>query len=285
MFAAFYDWLIQAFNVPVFNMPGFNIVHVLDIAIVTVLLYLIFRWIRRTQAWVLLRGVVIVLVIALLAEFLDLLTVRWVVGNALNMGLLIVIILFQPELRKALEQIGRGQYLINLKAEGEEKVHTSAHTVDEIIKAVSIMSKAHTGALIVLEHDVDLSEQERSGVPLDAQVSVQLLVNIFEKNTPLHDGAVIIRDNRVSAAMCILPLTGEIIDSSFGTRHRAAVGISEASDARVVVVSEETGTISLVVDGKINRGVSEGKMRDLLTWGEPVKKRFSLFKGKGRRKK
>ena len=285
MLATFFDWIINVFNIPVFHIPAFSLVHVLDVFIVTVLLYLIFRWIRRTQAWVLLRGVVIILVVALLAEFLDLFTVRWIVGNAMSMGFVLVIILFQPELRKALEQIGRGQYLINLNATGEERIHTSAHTVDEIIKATGIMSKALTGALIVMEQEVDLSEHERTGVKLDAQVSVQLLTNIFERNTPLHDGAVIIRSNRVSTAMCILPLTGESLDSSLGTRHRAAIGITEVSDSRVVVVSEETGTISVVVDGKISRGVSESKMRELLTYGEPVKTRFSLFKGKNKKGK
>lgn len=265
-------------------MPRFSLVHVLDVFIVAVILYMIFRWIRRTQAWVLLRGIAIILFVAILAEIFDLFTVRWIVENAISMGLVVVVILFQPELRKALEQIGRGQYLMNFKVDSDEKVHTSAHTVDEIIKAANIMSKVPTGALIVLEQEVDLSEHESSGVSLDAQVSVQLLTNIFEKNTPLHDGAVIIRSNRVSAAMCILPLTSEALESSVGTRHRAAVGITEASDARVLVVSEETGTISVVVDGKISRGISEAKMREMLTYGEPTKARFTLFKGRGKKK-
>ncbi|MCL2218133.1 MAG: diadenylate cyclase CdaA [Defluviitaleaceae bacterium] len=282
MVATFFSWIIRVFNMPPFHVPSFSLAHVLDVFIVAVLIYLIFRWIRRTQAWVLFRGVVIVLIVALLAEIFDLFTVGWIVNNAISMGLVVVVILFQPELRKVLEQIGRGQYLINFKTDGEEKVHTSAHTVDEIVKASTIMSQALTGALIVLEQEVDLSEHERSGVPLDAQVSVQLLTNIFERNTPLHDGAVIIRSNRVSTAMCILPLTAETLDSSLGTRHRAGIGITEVSDARVVVVSEETGTVSVVVDGKITRGISEGKMRELLTYGEPVKARFSLFKSKGK---
>ena len=283
MLASVYDWLIELFNIPVFHMPNFNLVHVLDVAIVAFLLYLVLKWIRRTQAWVLLRGIVIILIIAVLAQVLDLLTVQWIVGNAISMGLLVVVILFQPELRKALEQIGRGQYFINLKTEAEERIHISAHTVDEIIKATRAMSKTKTGALIVLEQDVDLSEHERSGVPLDAQVSAQILTNIFERNTPLHDGAVLIRDNRISTATCILPLSSGDIDSDLGTRHRAAIGVSEVSDARVVVVSEETGTISLVMDGKITRNVPEGKMREMLNWGEPARPRFSLFRGKGRK--
>ena len=165
-----------------------------------------------------------------------------------------------------------------------EKVHISAHTVDEIIKATRKMSKENTGALIVLENEVDISEHERRGIAIDAQVSVQLLLNIFEKNAPLHDGAVVIRNNRVSSASCILPLTSESLDSNLGTRHRAAVGISEVSDARVVVVSEETGTISLVFDGKLNRNIAEAQLRDMLIWGLPTKTRFTLFKSKRRKK-
>jgi len=277
MFSSVYNWLIQIFNIPNFTVPTFSLEHVFDIAIVTVLLYLVFRWIRRTQAWVLMRGIVIVFVVAILAEVLDLLTVRWIVGNAISLGLIIIVILFQPELRKVLEQIGRGKYLSNLKTDAEEKIHTSAHTVDEIVKSVAIMSKVLTGALIVLEQEVDLSEHERTGISIDAQVSAQLITNIFEKNTPLHDGAVVIKDNRVSSATCILPLTAESLDSSLGTRHRAAVGISEMSDAKVIVVSEETGTISLVVDGTINRGLTPAKLGELLTWGGSKKSKFSLF--------
>jgi diadenylate cyclase len=201
------------------------------------------------------------------------------------MGLVVVVILFQPELRKALEQLGKGKYLIHLKDESDRQVHISAHTVDEIIKATRVLSKDKTGALIVVENEVDISEHERRGIPLDAQVSVQLLLNIFEKNAPLHDGAVIVRSNRVSAASCILPLTAESLDVSLGTRHRAAVGISEVSDARVVVVSEETGTVSLVIDGKITQNVAENQLRELLIWGVPTKSRFSIFKSKKSRSK
>ncbi|MCL2198165.1 MAG: diadenylate cyclase CdaA [Defluviitaleaceae bacterium] len=277
------DWFVETFNLRALIWPDFGFAQVVDILIVAVLLYLITRWIRRTQAWVLLRGLVIVLFVAVLASVFELIAVQWIVDNAISMGLVVVVILFQPELRKALEQLGRGKYLIHLTEESEKQVHISAHTVDEIIKATRVLSKNLTGALIVVENEVDIAEHERRGIPLDARVSVQLLLNIFEKNAPLHDGAVIIRNNRVSSASCILPLSGETLDSSLGTRHRAAVGISEASDARVVVVSEETGTVSLVVDGKITPNVSEASLRDLLIWGVPAKSRFSIFRN--RRKK
>ncbi|MCL1884126.1 MAG: diadenylate cyclase CdaA [Defluviitaleaceae bacterium] len=283
MLTSFYAWLMELFNVPALSFPSLGPAQVLDILIVAVLLYLVTRWIRRTQAWVLLRGLVLILIIAVLASVFELIAVQWIVNNAISMGLVVVVILFQPELRKALEQLGRGQYLIHLTDEGEKQVHISAHTVDEIIKATRILSKNLTGALIVFENEVDISEHERRGIPLDASVSIQLILNVFEKNAPLHDGAVIIRNNRISSASCILPLTSESLDSRLGTRHRAAIGISEVSDARVVVVSEETGTISLVIDGKITRNVEEKQLRDMLIWGTPTKSRFSIFKS--RRKK
>jgi len=278
MLASLSDWLVEITNLPVFTVPAFSLFQMLDVLIVATVLYLILKWIRRTQAWVLLKGIVFVAVIAILAQVFNLATVQWVVSNTIGMGLVVVVILFQPELRKALEQLGRGQYLFPLKNEAEQKVHSAAHTIDEIIKATRTMSSALTGALIVLEQDVDLSEYEERGTHLDAQVSTQLLLNIFEKNAPLHDGAVIIRNNRISSASCILPLTSEDVDASLGTRHRAAIGISEVTDARVVVVSEETGIISLVIGGEIQRNITEKQMRDVLMWGEPVKTRFSLFR-------
>jgi len=274
----FSNWFVEFFNIPALSWPAFGPAQALDIVIVAILLYLVTRWIRRTQAWVLLRGLVMILFVAVLASVFELIAVQWIINNAISMGLVVVVILFQPELRKALEQLGRGNYLKHLRDEGENQIHISAHTVEEIIKATRVMMKNLTGALIVLENEVDISEHERRGIPLDAQVSVQLLLNIFEKNAPLHDGAVIIRNNRVSSASCILPLTSEAIDANLGTRHRAAVGISEVSDARVIVVSEETGTLSLVVDGSITRNIEEKKLRDLLIWGVKTKKGFSIFK-------
>jgi len=270
--------IVEIANLPVLVMPAFGLFQVIDILIVATVIYLILKWVRRTQAWVLVKGITFIAVIAFLAEIFGLSTVQWVVTNTIGMGLVVVVILFQPELRKALEQLGRGQYLFPLKNDSEQKIHSTVHTVDEIIKATDIMSRHLTGALIVLEQDVDISEHEENGTYLDAAVSAQLLLNIFEKNAPLHDGAVIIRENRISSASCILPLTAEQVDAALGTRHRAAIGITEVSDARVLVVSEETGTISIVVDGKIKRNVTEKQIRDTLMWGEPTKSRFSLFK-------
>jgi len=283
MLASFNEWLMDITNAPVLYLPAFGVLQAVDIFIVAVLLYFVIRWIRKTQAWVLLKGIAFILVIALAAEIFDLVTVQWIVDNAIGMGLVVIVILFQPELRKALEQIGRGPFLQQLISENEQTVLISSHTADEITKAARQMSENFTGALIVMEQEVDLSEHERTGVPLDAQVSTQLLISLFEKNTPLHDGAVIIRGNRVSAAACILPLSGESLDSAFGTRHRAAVGICEVSDARVLVVSEETGCISIVSDGKITRDVSDEAIQDALLFGQLDKTpRFTFFKNRRR---
>ena len=278
MLDAVYNRLIEMTNLQEFIMPPLGLFQILDILIVAVVLYLILKWIRRTQAWVLFKGIIFVAVVALLAQFFNLATVQWVVNNTIGMGLVVVVILFQPELRKALEQLGRGQSLITLKNETDQKIYSTSHAIDEIIKATRTMSGALTGALIVVEQEIDLTEHEEKGVAVDAQISSQLLLNIFEKNAPLHDGAVIIRGNRISAASCILPLSTEDIDEALGTRHRAAIGISEASDARVVVVSEETGTVSIVVDGHITRNVTEKQIRDVLMWGEPTKAKLSIFR-------
>ena len=279
MITSFRDWLVEITNLPAFVTPVFGLLQLLDIFIVAVVLYHILKWIRRTQAWTLFKGIIFIAILAILAQVLNLATVQWIVSNTIGLGLVVIVILFQPELRKALDQLGRGQYLF-LKHESDNKVHSTEHIVDEIVKAAKIMSEAQTGAIIVLEQDVDISEHEERGTFLDAQVSTQLLLNVFEKNAPLHDGAVIIRNNRISSASCILPLSDEVIDANLGTRHRAAIGISEVSDARVVVVSEETGTISLVMAGEIQRDVSDTQIRDVLMWGEPVKSRFTLFKRK-----
>ena len=284
MFYAFLDGLIDITNIPVLTFPTLGPAQVLDILIIAGILYLILRWIKRTNAWVLIRGIAIMLALRFIAVIFDLVTLGWLLEHALAIGLIALVVIFQPELRKVLEQMGRGQYLAPFKMDSEQKVYASDESINGIITAAKMMSAVDTGALIVIEQGVDLSEQVETGITLDAQVSSQLLLNIFEKNTPLHDGAVIIRENRVAAAKCILPLSAESLDSALGTRHRAAVGMSEVSDARVVVVSEETGTISVAIGGHLTRDVSESKMRELLLWGEPVKPRFAFLRGKLRRR-
>ena len=278
MYEAFNRWLTGYTHLPPLQVPHIGPFEILDIVIVACVLYVILRWIRRTHAWVLLKGIAIIAVAAVLAEIFNLYALMWLIDYATAMGLVVIIILFQPELRKALEQIGRGRYLSSFKNEAEQITHTSIAAVNEIIKAVQDMAKVKTGALIVIEQEIDLREYEREGVPIDAQVSAQLLLNIFERNTPLHDGAVIVRECRVAAASCILPLSEVHLSRDLGTRHRAAIGMSEVSDARVVVVSEETGSISIAFSGEITRGVNENQMREMLLWKRDNKRRFSLFR-------
>jgi diadenylate cyclase len=266
-------------------MPNIGLSEAVDIFIVACMLYLVLHWIRKTRAWSLFKGIVIILFIAAGASLFNLVTALWIIQNAYTMGLIAIVILFQPELRKALEQIGRGAYFNFTKTDGSQQ-KWSLYTVNELVKACRAMSAEKTGALIVMEQNVNLEEQERTGIPIDAVVSSQLLMNIFEKNAPLHDGALIIRYNRVVAAACILPLTSEEIGRDLGTRHRAAVGISEASDALVVLVSEETGCVSVAMGGQLIRDINENQLRDILVQGERADQpRFVLFKNAKKRRK
>ena len=251
------------------HFPDFGFSALLDVAIVATLIYFIMSWIRKTHAWALMKGIVIFSLVALMAYFFNLVTVIWVVQNAFAMGLIAVVILFQPELRKALEKLGKGVDLAGLGHIGGSESRSRRDRLskaerEEIVQAVCAMAKRRTGALICLERDVSLSEQEQQGAPLDALITRQLLMNIFADRTPLHDGAVIIRGHRIAAAACILPLTSQEIDQELGTRHRAAVGASEASDAMVIVVSEETGSISVAYGGELRRHTDERALHKLL---------------------
>ena len=285
MIRTFRDWIVDILNIPMPTVVQFGITGVLDVLIMTVILYFIISWIKKTQAWFLLKGIAFIVFISVMAEIFNLITVQWLVQNAFAMGLVVVVILFQPELRKVLEQVGRNKYLQSFTMESKELDLDLEIMVSELIKASRIMSGTLTGALIVIEQSVDLTEYEKVGIPIDAQVSSKLIINIFEKNTPLHDGAIIIRNNRIAAATCILPLSDETMDASLGTRHRAAKGMSEASDARVLVVSEETGTVSVVIAGVINRNLTDEQIHDLIVQGLPTPKpKFDFFKKRRKRK-
>lgn len=247
-------------SVTLLHMPDIGISEILDIIVLCTLIYYIMRWIRQTHAWALLKGIVIIVLVALVAYIFELITVMWMLENALAMGLIALVILFQPELRKALEQLGRGMVTLPV-----HKGSMVVQNIDEIVYATVTMSARRTGALICLERDVSLNDIAETGIPIWALLSRQLLMNIFTNNTPLHDGAVIIRHDRIVAATCILPLTAEDIDHELGTRHRAALGLSEVSDALVIVVSEETGTISVASEGKLSRHLSEKDLREILS--------------------
>lgn len=236
---------------------------VIEILIISFLVYQVLMWIKSTRAWNLFKGIMVILIFVLMAAFFQMSTILWIAENTLSVGLIALVIIFQPELRNALENIGGKNILGNIfvfnKTE-EEKF--SNHTIDELIKAVFAMGKVKTGALIVIEDEIVLDEYIRTGIDVDAIVSSQLLINIFEKNTPLHDGAIILRGDRVVSATCYLPLSDSLsLSKELGTRHRAAVGISEVSDSLTIVVSEETGRVSVAYRGEIFRNLDADGLR------------------------
>ncbi len=231
------------------------LVLLIDISIVAFLIVKLIKAVKNTRAMQLFKGIAILIIATKLSEVLKLDILHFILSSVMTYGVIMIIVIFQPELRKTLEQIGsRGVKDI---FEMDDLIIRST-CADEVVKAASRMSKEKVGALIVFEKDMKLTEIARTGVELDSEVSSELLINIFVPDTPLHDGAVIIRDNRILAASCILPITDkEDLDRQYGTRHRAAIGMSEQADCVIVVVSEETGTISLVIDGKIIRDIKE----------------------------
>lgn len=279
------DALKEALDkIPYIGFPNVGIRDVIDILVVAYLIYLVMIWIKDTRTWTLFKGVVIVLVVAIVAYICQLHTLWFVISKTITVGTFALLVVFQPELRRALEQIGQGKFfeaLLNASEESDDAL--SNESIDGIAKACMHMGKQKTGALIVIEQDSKLGDVERTGIKIDAVITSQLLINIFEKNTPLHDGAVIIKNNRVAAATCFLPLSDSMeISKDLGTRHRAAVGISEGTDALVLVVSEETGIISSVRNGKIKRGLDAEIIKKILL---STKKRQRSDKKRLERKK
>lgn len=259
--------LIRKMNLSTLSIPSIHITDVIDIIIVAIVIYTVIHWIKETRAWSLFRGLMVIALFSLLSYNLHFYTITWIIERTFSVGVIAVIIIFQPELRKALEQLGAGGFssvtgLLQTKA-AEDRL--SPQDANEIANACVKMAEARTGALIVIERNVPMGDiVSASGVNVDAVISSQLLINIFEDKTPLHDGAVIIRDNRVAAASCILPVTQSEIGQELGTRHRAAVGASEVSDAFIIIVSEETGKISVAREGKLEKGISETVFRQEL---------------------
>jgi diadenylate cyclase len=254
----------------VLGMPDITIslVDIIEILIISFLFYHILLWIKSTRAWNLFKGIIVILLFVLIAVIFQMNTIVWLAENTLNVGLIALVIIFQPELRNALENLGGKNVfggLFSINREEENKY--SDRTIEELIKASYAMGKVKTGALIVIEDAISLNEYVRTGIDVDALVSSQLLINIFEKNTPLHDGAVIVRGNRVVSATCYLPLSDSLtLSKDLGTRHRAAVGISEVSDSLTIVVSEETGKVSLAMHGQIYHAVDSVFMREKLQY-------------------
>lgn len=251
------------------RIPIIKWTDIVEVCIISYLVYHILVWIKNTRAWALLRGVLVIAAFLLIAALLNMSTILWIAENVLSLAVIAIIVVLQPELRKALEVLGRTNFInsiVPFDAFHTNITNISDRTINEIVKASIEMGKAMTGALIVIEHSRSLSEYERTGIEIDATVSNQLLINIFEHNTPLHDGAVIVRGDRVTSATCYLPLSDNMaLSKDLGTRHRAGVGISEVTDAMTVIVSEETGKISVAYEGKLERGLSADELRERLS--------------------
>ncbi|HCT64303.1 MAG TPA: TIGR00159 family protein [Lachnospiraceae bacterium] len=276
---------LETFRLSDITLPTVGITDVLDILIVAYIAYKIIFWIKETRAWILFKGILVIFVFAFIALVLGLNTILWILSKTISVGIIAVIVVFQPELRKALEQLGKGKHFTSIfKFDiGNEVNDFSEKTVEEILRASGKMSKEKTGALMLIEREVPLGDFERTGIPIDALVTSQLIINIFEHNTPLHDGAVIIKNNRIAAATCFLPLTdSNDVSMELGTRHRAGIGASEVSDAYVIIVSEETGAISLARGGVLYRNISIDTLRSMLSQSNKTikKKKIVLWKGR-----
>lgn len=250
------------------NVPGVKIgvIDIIEILIISVLFYHVLIWIKNTRAWNLFKGIIVILLFVFVAALFQMDTILWIAEKTFNVGLVALVVIFQPELRNALENIGGksyfGGFINNGKNENEK---FSDKTIDELVRACFAMGKVKTGALIVIEDEIKLNEYIRTGIDVDAILTSQLLINIFEKNTPLHDGAVIVRGNRVVSATCYLPLSDSMsLSKDLGTRHRAAVGVSEVSDSLTIIVSEETGAVSTAIKGQIAHDIDSDKLREQL---------------------
>ena len=266
---------------------------VAEILIIAVLLYYTLVWMKTTRAWILLKGLIVILVFLLLAYFFRMTTILWMAQNVLGFAVTALIVVLQPELRKALEELGKKNIISSvLPFDNSHRVNEefSAKTSNENTKACVEMGKVRTGALIVIEQKVSLRDYERTGIDVDGIVTSQLLINIFEHNTPLHDGAVIIQGNRVVSATCYLPLSDNLgLSKELGTRHRAGVGISEITDSLTIIVSEETGKISVAYEGELERNLDADSLRDRMhkILNNPVEehKNLRIWKGRSRDKK
>lgn len=254
----------------VLHLPEVTAIDIVEICIISFLLYQVLLWIKNTRAWMLLRGIFVILILVGIAALFQMNTILWLAEKTFSVGVVALVVIFQPEMRKALENLGSKNFLASIisfdfSKGGQEKF--SDKTINELVKACYEMGKVKTGALIVVEDEIVLAEYERTGIAMDAILTSQLLINIFEKNTPLHDGAVIMRGDRVVSATCYLPLSDNLsLSKELGTRHRAAVGISEVSDSMTIVVSEETGKVSIAMNGELYRNVDADFLRNKLRY-------------------
>lgn len=236
-----------------------RLIDLAEILIIAIFLYRVMIWIQNTKAWMLLRGVLVIGIFILIAIMLNMQTILFIAKNSVNVLATAIIVVFQPEIRRALENLGQKNILYSLPPfeKNKTKSRISIETIDSIVESCTVMSKEKTGALIVIENNVKLTEFIATGIDMECQISSQILLNIFEHNTPLHDGAIILRKDRIAAATCYLPLSENLsLDKNLGTRHRAAIGITEVSDALVIVVSEESGNISIAHNGLLDTNIN-----------------------------
>ncbi len=276
------------------RMPSMDITDVVEILIISFLIYHILIWIKNTRAWALLKGILVIGAFLLVAAYFRMNTILWMASNILSFAVTAIIVVMQPELRKALEELGNNKFIrsmFNFDVAGKrEEGLFSDKTINEIARACVEMGRARTGALIVIQQQQPLGDFERTGIELDAIVTSQLLINIFEHNTPLHDGAVIVKGNRVTSATCYLPLSDNLnLDKGLGTRHRAGLGISEVTDSLTVIVSEETGKISVAYKGSLERGLDgetlKQRLRSIQNKGETDLRKTIRIGGKGKNEK
>lgn len=278
----FQDFLVRL------SLPQLKITDIIEILIIAFLIYNIIKWVKSTRAWSLMRGLAILLLFWILASMFHFNAIIWIFVKTINVGIIAIIIVFQPEFRKALEQLGQKNIMSPFYTFGESKEKEerfSDHTVSELLRATFELAKTKTGALMVIEQDVTLREYEQTGISVDALISSQLLINIFEHNTPLHDGAIIIRGNRITSATCYLPLSDNMtLSKDLGTRHRAGVGISEVTDSLTIIVSEQTGKVSIAKNGDLIRNLDveylKAKLTEVQKKSTGEVKKIKLWKGK-----
>ena len=262
-------------------LPPIGYTNILEIIIIAAIVYEFLLWIKNTRAWELLKGLLVIAAFIATAAILRLTTIMWLIERISTAAIIATVVIFQPELRKALEQLGSRNFITNLIPD-DGTGNASTDTVNEIIRATFEMAKKKTGALSVIQQNQSMKEIEDTGIRINGIVSSALLINIFEKNTPLHDGAVVIVGDKVTSATCYLPLSDAEISKDFGTRHRAALGISEVSDAVTIVVSEETGRVSVAAMGELHRAQDAEALRAMIPTKEEKQNdknsRFRLFR-------
>ena len=281
-------WAILDNYITKISLPRIGIIDIIEILLISVFVYQFMLWIKNTRAYTLMKGILVVVAFIFIAYIFEMNTILWIVQKLGSVLIMAILVIFQPELRKVLEQLGEKKYIASLipfDSGKEIKERFTDKTISEIARACFDMGEVKTGALIVIEGDIILSEYERTGIMIDYLVSSQLIINIFEHNTPLHDGAVIVRNNRIVAATCYLPLSDNMaLSKQLGTRHRAGVGISEVSDSLTIIVSEETGKVSTALGGKLNRNVSmeelKSELRILQNKTTIETSKFKLWKGR-----